>query len=150
MLHAWEKGSRALFPEDLNPELIGHITTRVLSTRYPAYSVKGGVFDALTATAGQMYGVINDAVYAAMETFFTTEGIDIVPASGVAVAVLEDAVRKGAIGKRDTVLLNITGGGEDRLRKDKQTYAVMPQFISKNATEKEIEELLCNVLKKSS
>jgi len=29
MLHAWEKGSRSLFPEDLNPELIGHITTRV-------------------------------------------------------------------------------------------------------------------------
>jgi len=150
MLHAWEKGSRSLFPEDLNPELIGHITTRVLSTRYPAYSVQGGVFDALTAAGGEMYGVENEAVYAGMKDFLATEGIDLVPASGVAVAVLKDAVRKGAIGKNDAVLLNITGGGEARLRKDKQTHTVMPQFISKNATEKEIEELLCHDKKKSS
>ena len=150
MLHAWEKGSRSLFPEDLNPELIGHITTRVLSTRYPAYSVQGGVFDALAASGGGMYGVENEAVYAGMEDFLAAEGIDLVPASGVAVAVLKDAVRKGAIGKNDVVLLNITGGGEARLRKDKQTHTVMPQFISKNATEKEIEELLCHDKKKSS
>jgi len=150
MLHAWEKGSRSLFPEDLNPELIGHITTRVLSTRYPAYSVQGGVFDALTAAGGGMYGVENEAVYAGMDDFLSTEGIDLVPASGVSVAVLKDAVRKGAIGKKDTVLLNITGGGEARLRKDKQTHTVMPQFISKNATEKDIEELLCHDKKKSS
>lgn len=150
MLHAWEKGSRSLFPEDLNPELIGHITTRVLSTRYPAYSVQGGVFDALTSAGGGMYGVVNEAVYAAMDEFLKAEGIDLVPASGVAVAVLKDAVRKGAIGKSDTILLNITGGGEARLRKDKQTHSVIPKFISKNATEKDIEDLLCHDLKKSS
>jgi len=150
MLHAWEKGSRSLFPGDLDPELIGHITTRVLSTRYPAYSVQGGVFDLLTSAGGGMYGVENEAVYAGMEDFLATEGIDLVPASGVAVAVLKEAVRKGAVGKRDTVLLNITGGGEARLRKDKQTHTVMPRFISKNATEKDIEDLLCHDLKKSS
>jgi len=150
MLHAWEKGSRSLFPADLNPELIGHITTRVLSTRYPAYSVQGGVFDLLTSAGGGMYGVENEAVYSGMDDFLKTEGVDLVPASGVAVAVLKDAVRKNAIRKSDTVLLNITGGGEARLRQDKQTHAVMPQFISKNATDKEIEELLCHVLKKSS
>lgn len=150
MMHAWDKGSRTLFPEDLKPELIGFITTRVLSTRYPAYSVQGGVFDALTASGGGMYGVENDAVYAGMEEFLATEGIDLVPASGVAVAVLKEAVRKGSIKKNDTVLLNITGGGEERLRKDKQTHTVMPTFISKHATEKDIEELLCPILKKSS
>jgi len=150
MLHAWEKGSRSLFPGDLDPELIGHITTRVLSTRYPAYSVQGGVFDLLTSAGGGMYGVENEAVYTGMDDFLATEGIDLVPASGVAVAVLKDAVRKSAIGKRDTVLLNITGGGEARLRKDKQTHTVMPRFISKNATEKDIEDLLCHDLKKSS
>ena len=150
MMHAWAKGSRSLFPADLNPELIGYITTRVLSTRYPAYSVQGGVFDALTSAGGGMYGVENEAVYAGMDAFLETEGIDLVPASGVSVAVLKEAVRKGAIAKNDTVLLNITGGGEARLRKDKQTHAVMPQFISKNATEKDIEELLCQDKKKSS
>ena len=149
MLHAWDKNSRTLDPDDLRPELIGFITTRVLSTRYPAYSVKGGVFDALTATKGRMYGIENDAVYAGMETFLKTEGIDIVPASGVAVAVLDKAIKTGAIGRNDTVLLNITGGGEARLRREKETYTVAPQFISKNVTEKEIEELLCHVLKKN-
>jgi cysteate synthase len=149
MLHAWDKGSRELFPEDLNPELIPKITTRVLSTRYPAYTVNGGVFDALTATNGKMYGVQNDEVYAGMETFAKLEGIDLVPASGVAVAVLAQAVKSGAIKKADTVLLNITGGGEARLRKDKRTYTVMPKFVSKKITEKEIEELLCHVLKKN-
>jgi cysteate synthase len=150
MVHAWDKQSRTLDPDDLRPELIGFITTRVLSTRYPAYSVKGGVFDALTATGGRMYGIENDAVYAGMETFLKTEGIDVVPASGVAVAVLEKAIQTGAIGKNDAVLLNITGGGEARLRREKETYAVVPQFIPKSVTEKEIEVMLCRVLKKSS
>jgi cysteate synthase len=150
MLHAWEKGSRTLFPEDLDPELISRITTRVLSTRYPAYSVLGGMYDALTATGGKMYGIENDAVYAGMELFLKAEGIDIVPASGVAVAALGEAVRTGAIRKNEAVLLNITGGGEARLRRVKKTYAVEPRFVSKNATEKEIEELLCQALKKNS
>ncbi len=150
MVHAWERRSRTLFPEDLRPELIGQITTRVLSTRYPAYSVQGGLYDALTATGGKMYGIENDAVYAGMELFHEAEGIDIVPASGVAVAALGEAVRTNAIRKNETVLLNITGGGEARLRQAKKTYAVEPKFISKNATDQEIEELLCHALKKNS
>ncbi len=150
MVHAWERRSRTLAQGDLDPELISQITTRVLSTRYPAYSVQGGVYDALLATNGKMYGIRNNAVYAAMELFQKTEGIDIVPASGVAVAALADAVRKGAIKKKETVLLNITGGGEARLRQEKKTYAVEPKFISKNATDKDIEELLCQALKKNS
>jgi len=150
MLHAWEKKSRALDPADLNPELISRITTRVLSTRYPAYSVKGGVYDALSATDGKMYGIENSAVYSAMELFLATEGIDIVPASGVAVAVLEQAAASGVIKRNETVLLNITGGGESRLRQEKKTYAVVPKYISKNITDKEIEEILCQTLKKNS
>jgi cysteate synthase len=149
MMHAWKKKSRDLSPADLNPELIGQITTRVLSTRYPAYGVNGGIYDALTATQGEMYGVGNDDVYAGMKDFQKTEGIDIVPASGVAVAVLKNAVSNGAIRKQETVLLNITGGGEARLRKDRKTYSVVPQYISKAITEKQIEELLCNALKKN-
>jgi cysteate synthase len=150
MLHAWEKGSRTLSPGDLRPELISRITTRVLSTRYPAYAVAGGVYDALTATKGRMYGIENDAVYAGMQKFLETEGIDIVPASGVAVAVLRTAVASGAIAPGDTVLLNITGGGEVRMRQERKTFTVVPRFISKAITEREIEELLCHALKKSS
>lgn len=149
MTKAWEKGSRTLFPEDLRPELIAEITTRVLSTRYPAYSVKGGVYDALKATGGKMYGVYNKEVYTAMDIFEETEGIDIVPAAGVAVAALESAVESGAVEGGDVILLNITGGGEKRLSREKKKYDVEPKIISKKISEKEIEELLCATLKKN-
>ena len=95
MAKAWARQERRLEPEDLRPELIPEITTRVLSTRYPAYTIAGGVYDALTATGGRMYGVRNEEVYAAMELFQRTEGVDIVPAAGVAVAALEQAVGGG-------------------------------------------------------
>ncbi|HXX54129.1 MAG TPA: cysteate synthase [Thermodesulfovibrionales bacterium] len=149
MLRAWEKGSRELFPEDLRPELIGEITTRVLSTRYPAYSIKGGVYDGLSATGGKMYGIRNEAVFAAMDLFEKSEGIDIVPAAGVAVAALAEAVRTGAVREKDTVLLNVTGGGQKRLLKDRKTFEVEPRFVSKRVTEREIKEQLCEVLKKN-
>lgn len=148
MVNAWQRNSRELFPEDLNPELIRLITTRVLSNRYPAYSIKGGVYDALTATDGKTYGIENDEVFSAMEVFENAEGIDIVPAAGVAVAALIKGIKTGTVKKDETILLNITGGGEKRLKKDKKTYMVKPHFISKKISEKEIEDLLCRALKR--
>ncbi|HXX58968.1 MAG TPA: cysteate synthase [Thermodesulfovibrionales bacterium] len=147
MVKAWERNSRSLFADDLRPELIGEITTRVLSTRYPAYSVAGGVFDALKATGGKMYGIKNDAVYSAMDSFEETEGIDIVPAAGVAVAALRKALDNDSVGRDDTILLNITGGGERRLKREHKTYEVEAAFVSKKASEKEIEEVLCSLRK---
>jgi cysteate synthase len=150
MVKAWEKKSRELSEEDLRPELIGQISTRVLSTRYPAYSVQGGVFDAMEATHGSMYGVTNREVFESMELFSNLEGVDIVPAAGVAVGALKQALEKGKIKKDETVLLNITGGGEVMLGREKKTYNVEPMFISKKITDKEIEDLVCTALKKSS
>ena len=149
MVKAWWKDSRELFPEDLRPELIGQITTRVLSTRYPAYSIMGGVYDALKATNGMMYGIENEDVFSGMDLFEKTEGIDIVPAAGVAVAALREAVNIRAVRSVDSILLNITGGGEKRLGREKKVYNVEPRFVSKKITEPEIEELLCNTLKKN-
>ncbi|OGW58259.1 MAG: cysteate synthase [Nitrospirae bacterium RBG_16_43_8] len=150
MVNAWKKKSRWLSPDDLRSELIEKITTRVLSTRYPAYSIQGGVYDALKATNGRMYGVSNSEVYKAMDLFENIEGIDIVPASGVAVGALINAVKDGIVKNDETILLNITGGGEKKLGHKKKTYNVQPRVISKKITEKEIEELLCPVLKKNS
>jgi cysteate synthase len=149
MVHAWNKQSRTLFSEDLRPELIGQITTRVLSTRYPAYSVKGGVFDAMQACGGAMYGVTNREVFESMELFSNLEGIDIVAAAGVAVGALRQSVERKIVTTEETILLNITGGGEGTLGREKKTYNVEPTFISRKITDKEIEELLCRVLKKS-
>jgi cysteate synthase len=150
MVHAWEKKSRALFEEDLRPELIGQISTRVLSTRYPAYSVKGGVFDAMQACGGAMYGVTNREVFESLELFSNLEGIDLVPASAVAVGALRQSIEMGIVKKDETVLLNITGGGELMLGREKKTYNVEPTFVSKKITDKEIEDLVCTLLKKNS
>ena len=150
MVKAWKKGSRELFSEDLRPELIGQITTRVLSTRYPAYSVQGGVYDALSATGGVMYGVTNREVFESMELFSNLEGIDIVAAAGVAVGALIQAVKREEVKKDETIMLNITGGGELMVGREKKTYHVEPTFVSKKITDKEIGELLCILLKKNS
>lgn len=147
MVKAWHRKSRDLLPEDLRPELISGITTRVLSNRYPAYTVLGGVYDALRATQGIMYGIMNDEVFDAMDRFERAEGIDIVPAAGVAVAALMRAAREGRIKKDETILLNITGAGEVRYRKEKGRHVVNPVYISRNISEREIEELVCGFLK---
>ncbi|UCE79509.1 MAG: cysteate synthase [Nitrospiraceae bacterium] len=150
MVYAWNKNSRELFQDDLRPELLSQITTRVLSTRYPAYSVKGGVFDALTATNGRMYGIENKEIFRAMEIFEHTECLDIVPAAGVAVAALMNAADQGNVLRDELILLNITGGGEKRLMEDKKTFAVEPHIISKKISDGEIEDRLCHTLKKNS
>ena len=150
MVKAWQRNSRELFKEDLRPEYLGQITTRVLSTRYPAYAVKGGVFDALTATKGIMYGIQNREIFHALESFERTERLDIVPAAGVAVAALMNAARDGNIQKDEFILLNITGGGEKILMEEKKTFSVEPRIISKEILDGEIEDLLCDTLKKNS
>lgn len=149
MVKAWHRGERRLAPEDLNPDLICDISTRVLSTRYPAYEVIGGVFDALTASHGQTYGVTNDEMSRAKTLFEAEEGTDIVPAAGVAVAALMQAVKKGSIAPSDSVLLNITGGGEDRIRAEGRAWKVEGTHISKKIQTEEIEALLCSLLKKT-
>ena len=104
----------------------------------------------MLATDGNMYGVTNREVFESMELFSNLEGVDIVPAAGVAVGALKQAVEKGTVGKDDCILLNITGGGEVMLGREKKTYNVEPAFISKKITDKEIGELLCILLKKNS
>lgn len=149
MVRAWQKGKRELDPEDLKPELISEITTRVLSTRYPAYSVKGGVYDALKATEGFMYSITNQEVYKAMELFEEKEGIDIVPAAGVALAALIRAIQERNLRKYDLILLNITGGGEKRIKAQGLAEDVRPLLISKDISESEIEEIMCDLQKKN-
>lgn len=149
MVKAWQGEKRELNLHDLRPELIGEITTRVLSTRYPAYSVKGGIYDALKSTGGIMYAVINEEVYQAMELFEKIEGIDIVPASGVALGALVRAIKERNISKDETILLNITGGGEKRILERGLAEEVRPLLISRDISEEEIEEKLCCILKKN-
>ncbi len=143
MVRAWKAKRRELFPEDVaNPNVLELIIARVLSNRYPPYAVKGGVYDALRATRGEMYAVSNQEAESAAEFFESLEGIDIVPAAGVAVDSLLKAVETGKVKKRDSTLLNITGGGEKRLKEDFATQEIKGVEISKDASLEEMIEAL--------
>lgn len=147
MYHAWKRHSRELDPGDLDPELIKRISTRVLSSRYPAYSVQGGVYDALEACGGDFFGITNDEAREAGELFEEAEGLDIVPAAAVAVAALVKAA--DSLPADETVLLNITGGGEKRMKEEGRTRKVEGEMVSKDISDGELEALFCDILKKN-
>ncbi|RXE56884.1 cysteate synthase [Methanoculleus taiwanensis] len=128
MVRAWEGGRDRIVPADM-PDAeaaIASVSADVLTNREPPYGVKGGVYDALVATAGKMYAVTNDEARAAGALFSGLEGIDLDPAAAVAVGSLVRAVEEGSIDPGKVVLLNITGGGYDRVREDHEQHRIEP------------------------
>jgi cysteate synthase len=136
MLWAWQ-GKR----EKLDPCLDlrdGHASaegmyTDILYNRRPAYSIKGGVRDCVLASCGNFYGVTPQMAQEAKEQFEAAEGIDIAPPAAVAVGALIQAVQQGCIAPDEPVLLNITGGGEERLAKEVGCELIPPQAITTRA-----------------
>ncbi|WP_457554590.1 cysteate synthase [Candidatus Pyrohabitans sp.] len=145
MYSAWREGRREILPERDIPRaenVLDLIYARVLSNRYPPYGIAGGVYDALRATQGEMYGVKNSEAKRARALFARLEGVDILPAAGVAVAALLQAVERGSIRRHDITLLNITGGGSARLRKDKKLHRLKEDYtLSRYVADRELEEL---------
>ncbi|HPJ82980.1 MAG TPA: hypothetical protein PLG64_03945, partial [Bacteroidales bacterium] len=54
------------------------------------------------------------------------EGIDIHPAAGVATASLMKNVKQGKVDASAVVMLNITGGGEERFKKENDLWYLKP------------------------
>ena len=125
---SWKSGRRALLDIDAEDgkKQIQQIAAHVLSNRKPPYAVRGGVFDILTETGGDMLAADNLEVLHASRLFEETEGIDIDPASAVAFATLLKAARYGPITREAIVLLNITGGGRYRQRLDRSLVPARP------------------------
>ncbi len=107
---------------------------KVLSNRNPPYSIKGGIYDALKDTNGEMYSVTNEEAKESKKLFEKLEGIDILPAAAIAVASLIQAVEKRKVKKDDKILLNITGGGVNRLEEDFELYPIKPDITIKPHT----------------
>ena len=130
MVDAWEKGDRALphLDEATAKAQIGQVEAIVLSNRKPAYSLVGGLYEALLATQGQMYAVPNSEVAQARALFRELEAIDIGAAAGVATAALIRAVEQGKVGKQDCILLNVTNGGYERIQQDYTLQYLKPRF----------------------
>jgi cysteate synthase len=132
MFKAWRERRREILPEKDIPKaknILDLIYALVLSNKYPCYGIKGGIFDALLDTDGEMYGITNDEAMKASEFFESAEGIDILPAAAVAVASLIKAVEEGKVNSKDSILLNITGGGNNRVVED-----FTPQEIETDVT----------------
>jgi cysteate synthase len=94
-----------------------------LTNWMPPYATRGGVYDCLTESNGDVLVTSNAAAERAADTFLELEGIDIEPAAAVAVACLQDAVAHGRVEREAVMLLNITGGGRSRLARD---YSLVP------------------------
>jgi cysteate synthase len=128
MTEAWNRGERNLPPisEKKAKEEINQIRARVLSNRKPPYSIRGGVFDVLSESSGFMYSVTNEEVDRAMELFERYENSDIHPASGVALGALIQAVSMKRVKSNDVIVLNVTGGGEKKIRRDYDLHYIEP------------------------
>jgi len=129
MYNAWKAKRRFINPSVDMPNAkksIDKLYADVLSNRTPTYSAKGGVFDALNSTHGEMYAVTTAEAAHAARLFESLEGIDIVPAAAVATASLLQAIDDSTIGQKDVILLNITGGGLQRMRRDRTCFNMGP------------------------
>ena len=131
MYKAWKAGSRALpdYDDGVARRDAETILAKVLSNRKPPYGLAGGLFDALKDTDGDILKVTNAQLEAAQLLFEQTEGVDIHPAAGVALHSLIESVQNGTVKPQDTVMLNITGGGEKLYKQNRQPWMLKPQLV---------------------
>ena len=131
MYRAWMKGSRSLDPQNEEEAFlqIGRIDAKVLSNRHPPYGILGGLYDALKDTAGDIFAVENTDIREAQAMFMETEGRDICPEAGVALASLKKCVLEKRIEKDAFIMLNITGGGIKAIFRDYDVLHVLPNMV---------------------
>jgi len=135
MYNAWKEKRREIIPElDMKDakKQVEETYATVLTNRTPPYEVMGGLYDALTDTDGIMYAITREEALEAKVLFESLDGIDILPPSAVATASLLKAVEEGNVGKDETILLNLAGGGYKRLKEDYTLYQIEPVATAKN------------------
>ena len=128
---AWKANSRALLPLDDNlaRKHVETIDAKVLSNRKPPYSLAGGLYDALLDSGGDVLLANNKESIAANKLFQKTEGIDLHPAAAVATATLIHQSQESDFDKNAIIMLNITGGGEERFKHEKKLYYLKPTLV---------------------
>ena len=131
IMNAWKANSRDMLPFDneIARKEVEIIDAKVLSNRKPPYPPIGGLFDALTETQGEVLAVTNEDARKAAALFLEHEGNDIHPAAAVAVASLIESVNEGKIDPEAIVMLNITGGGEQKFKNGKTLHYLIPTVV---------------------
>ncbi|MDA3954604.1 MAG: cysteate synthase [Bacteroidales bacterium] len=128
---AWKADSRAMLPmdDDIARKQVEDIIAKVLSNRKPPYPIIGGLYDAMKDAGGDVLTANNDELSEAGKLFEALEGNDIHPASAVATATLINAVNNGTVKKDDLIMLNITGGGEEKFKRENDIVFLKPKHI---------------------
>ncbi|MBR4854463.1 MAG: cysteate synthase [Alistipes sp.] len=131
MFDAWRADSRDMLPysADKARRDAAIIDAKVLSNRKPPYGIKGGLYDALKATNGEVLVATNAQARKAAKLFEELEGIDIHPAAAIATASLIKAVQDGKVEKDATIMLNITGAGEKRFKQEHNVVQLEPSKV---------------------
>ena len=145
---AWKAGSRQILPLDDNlaRKQVEVISAKVLSNRKPPYAIAGGLFDAMTDAGGDVLLADNAEATHAAELFNKTEGVDLHPAAAVATATLINAAKNGIVGKDSLIMLNITGGGEEKFKQENSLYYLEPSLVFDiNPDEKKVSDTLLSL-----
>ncbi|MEE4197286.1 MAG: cysteate synthase [Bacteroidales bacterium] len=149
---AWRADSRDILPMDDQEarKKVEKILAKVLSNRKPPYPIIGGLYDAMKDAGGDVLTANNQELKEASELFKSLEGNDIHPASGVATATLIKAVKDGLVKRDDLIMLNITGGGEERFKQENQIVYLKPSHVFDiNPSLEEVKEVLYKLFKLS-
>jgi len=146
---AWKADSRSLLPFDDNEarKQVEIIDAKVLSNRKPPYSLAGGLYDAMKDAGGDVLLANNEEAKIAGELFLETEGIDIHPAAAIATATLINAVKNNTVKSNSLIMLNITGGGEQRFKKDNELHFLKPVlYFDVDPNESEVKEEISKLI----
>ena len=129
---AWQAKRPNLIDSDF-PNHDVEVFSDYLLNKSPAYDVKGGIYDILCESNGQTYVVTREEAIKARSLFESIEEIDIMSPSAVALASLIQALEKGEIDSKDCTVLNISGGGVERMKREIETTPLSPwRIISKH------------------
>ncbi len=141
MRDSWKADSREFLiaDDDAARSQVAEVNAKVLTNRRPPWSIPGGLYDALKAAGGEVFGASNEEASRAAERFLQLEGNDISPAAAVAVASLFQAVKEKSVSSEDCVMLNITGGGMERFKSENEIHIAEPSAVLKlDASDDEI------------
>ena len=129
--NAWKADSRTMLPYDdmLARQHVEEIDAKVLSNRKPPYSLAGGLYDAMKDAGGDVLLANNEEARDAANLFNELEGNDIHPAAAIATATLIQQVKENRLDKDTLIMLNITGGGEERFQQSHKLYYLKPSLV---------------------
>jgi cysteate synthase len=117
------------YDDDLARRHVEEIDAKVLSNRRPPYSLAGGLYDAMKDAGGDVLLADNTAAREAAKLFNELEGNDIHPAAAIATATLIEEAKENRLDNDALIMLNITGGGEERFQKEHKLHYLKPSLI---------------------